>query len=390
MKIFRRLNQRIDYQHIEELYALYNEDPDLYRAYIIANGSQYFFGTEYRYKKGELMYISKYRITFGVSITGKMIKTTSVLQTFMICNKGVYSIIKNKSIPAKPGEFFHFIYNTGDVSRFLSIASSIFKTYCPRLLWVVDMKKEHKPTNFMRLNNRHTNMKDWAKSFYHTNGKTALLYLQYRFESVSVDLPIAGLIKISSRKMAALKKITKNYDFPSSDFLQYMSDHSIEIADLYRFSFALGLQVNAAWSKKRLEYEHNERSKLFIKKTHRDEPLIIGSIFIDFYEKFKDKGLVLFTRTTDLVIEGLKMRHCVGTYTLAVNSQKSAIYHYKGGTLQLSEASGRLYMSQFRAFANQSIDEDLVTEVQKMLEYFNSEIATFEPQTTPLKESATC
>lgn len=70
-----------------------------------------------------------------------------------------------------------------------------------------------------------------------------------------------------------------------------------------------------------------------------------------FHEFQAFSGYEMLKTNHDLTREGKKMKHCVGTYSSAVNSGKSCIYHVHGCTLELRY--GNPIYTKYKELANE-------------------------------------
>ena len=128
----------------------------------------------------------------------------------------------------------------------------------------------------------------------------------------------------------------------------------------------LNVKINAAWTLRRLQEEHDNMSNevTTIMYTESNEYLYIAPEF-KAVSKFIG-GLI--TDTKGLAIEGNKMKHCVAGYSNQVNSGQCAIFHYKNHTLELRKnVEGQLYIRQFKGFANVEAPNQLKQEIQNIL-----------------------
>jgi hypothetical protein len=100
---------------------------------------------------------------------------------------------------------------------------------------------------------------------------------------------------------------------------------------------SLNRKLNATWGFKRLVAEHDEMSFIVTNYLYEatNSDLKIGKSFYEF-ATYLTEGILIQT-SKDLAYEGLKQKHCVGSYADRVNKGSTAIYHYKGYTLQVSE-----------------------------------------------------
>lgn len=155
----------------------------------------------------------------------------------------------------------------------------------------------------------------------------------------------------------------------------YLKDTSL-MAD------ALGEKINCAWSAKRLKLEHDKWAKRVTEVILEFEPLRdlkVNNIF-KLFEEFS--GYELLRTNHELIAEGKRMGHCVGTYSSKVDGGTCGIFRANDCTLELvvqkpyyksdMEFSADLGISdflrvnQYRGFSNDSapsIYQDVVNEL---------------------------
>jgi len=143
--------------------------------------------------------------------------------------------------------------------------------------------------------------------------------------------------------------------------------------DTMKFAGVLGKKINCGWSLKRLNAEHNKWYQEINEVLYKGDlsPLTIA----DRFQRFADySGYTLLASADKLYAEGLINNHCVATYVPKVNSGDCAIFHYKGGTLELSadyQVSGGVRKSQFMDRGNTTVPRSIVNEVVDMIGEYN-------------------
>ena len=144
--------------------------------------------------------------------------------------------------------------------------------------------------------------------------------------------------------------------------------------DTLRMAKTTGNKVNCSWSDKRLKLEHDKWAEIITDVIYidGDRPLIIKDMYIDF-EEFS--GFKLLRTTKEMAIEGKRQNHCVASYINKVDTNKCAIYHVKGFTLELGRKYNKkggttLSMLQFRGIGNSEPDSYLVEEVEHTINEF--------------------
>ena len=178
------------------------------------------------------------------------------------------------------------------------------------------------------------------------------------------------------------KKVLINIENLTAEFRNspYFHDSTIMAA-------SLGKKINCSWGLKRLKQEHDLYSKEIVDVILEFEPLRplnIRSVYKAFAEF---SGFELLTTNHDLIAEGKRMSHCVGTYSSNVNSGACAIFRYKNHTLDVryskpyifkateelspNELKKRLDINQFMGFSNVPAPKELKDEVLEIIDAFN-------------------
>lgn len=165
--------------------------------------------------------------------------------------------------------------------------------------------------------------------------------------------------------------------------------------DTTRMAAALGKTVNCSWSEKRLKQEHDAFSKEITNVILEFEPLKylnVAKVFLDFAEF---SGFDILTTNHELIEEGKRMNHCVGTYSHSVSTGKSGIFRHGGCTLELTysqpyipfserqkegfkEEKRILNIIQYRGYSNVEAPIELTNEVKRLVELFNENIKEYE------------
>jgi len=150
--------------------------------------------------------------------------------------------------------------------------------------------------------------------------------------------------------------------------------------DTRKFAAALGKKINCAWSEKRLKLQHDIWAKEVVNIILEFEELRdlkIHQIYLDFAEFANIK---IFKTNHELIDEGKRMSHCVGTYSRSVDSGESGIYTYGSGTLELGisyfkiDNSKQLYIKQYRGYDNKEVEKEEYNFISDKLKVFNETI----------------
>ena len=156
--------------------------------------------------------------------------------------------------------------------------------------------------------------------------------------------------------------------------------------DTINMADSLGHKINCSWSMKRFKQEHDKWMKEIVEVILEFEPLRnlkLNKAFIDFA---RFSGYEILLTNHDLIAEGKMMNHCVGTYSINVDSGRSGIYRVGGYTLELViskpyvsiddiangvKSEWELTIGQLRGFSNASPPKELDIQVRLMLSKFN-------------------
>jgi hypothetical protein len=182
----------------------------------------------------------------------------------------------------------------------------------------------------------------------------------------------AGLNKYSNEdKLKIWKEMRKVLLYPEK-ITPELFEHHLFI-DTCKMAATLNRKVNCGWGIKRLKAEHDKWSDEITNIILETEPLRdlrIRKVYIEF-QKFS--GFRLLKTNKDLLSEGIKLKHCVGTYINMVDSGTCGIYHVDGGTLQLGYDSSQASVSiiQFRAYKNEDLPIEIKDKVKKVVSDFN-------------------
>ena len=157
--------------------------------------------------------------------------------------------------------------------------------------------------------------------------------------------------------------------------------------DSCRMAQMVGKKVNCSWSEKRLKLEHDNWAKTITQvllETEELRDLKIGLIFKEFAEY---SGFEMLLTNHALMEEGVRMNHCVGTYSSIVDSGQSAIYRVFGCTLELRVSSVRnteTEISTTNLVIGQYMDIGNRRAPQESWNYVNEMLGRFEPSLNSL------
>ena len=143
------------------------------------------------------------------------------------------------------------------------------------------------------------------------------------------------------------------------------------LKDSITLAYKLNKKVNASWSVRRLREEHDEWSKYYTDLVLEiaNEPLNISPVF----KALNDitGGIILDTK--NLALEGKNMGHCVASYSSVINSGRTAIFHIKGHTAEITVNGNELKLRQFNGVRNISAPPLLRSELEGIISKFNTD-----------------
>ena len=208
-----------------------------------------------------------------------------------------------------------------------------------------------------------------------------------------VNHNVAKVLDIAITENQNIKFLWKQYKhlFINLDKLtpEFFKNHLIY--DTCRFAQSFGEKINCAWGEKRIKQLHDTLYKKHIDVILEFEPLLLLSnrtVYLDFA---KFSGYKILLTNHDLIAEGKKQSHCVGTYGPQVNNGSCSIFSIGNYTLDLrygvnwnkrniNEGNPEkvLFISQFRGYGNCDAPKELYAEVNAHLDEFNKDIKKYE------------
>lgn len=179
------------------------------------------------------------------------------------------------------------------------------------------------------------------------------------------------------------KHVLINTDSLTKDFI---IENAHLLKDTLRYADMFGETVNAKWNKKRLKVEHDRMYKKYVDIILEFEPLRELNIRPIYLEFQKYTGFNMLTTNHQLIEEGKKQNHCVGTYVGQVNEGSCAIYtigeytmeirfdkrgHYDNELNRYVKQDRKLHLNQIRGYNNKQAPKDLEEIVKSAIDTFN-------------------
>jgi hypothetical protein len=191
----------------------------------------------------------------------------------------------------------------------------------------------------------------------------------------------------------------ENYSFYDKikiwkEMRQYLVNMENLKADLYtshyfmdacKMAKTLNKKINCSWSQRRLKEEHDAWAKEISYIVLESQPLTdlkIKQIYLDFAHY---SGYEILKTNHDMVHEGIKQHHCVGTYISSVDAGRCGIFRIGDYTLELVHGNNwripaelkpnysTLYIGQLRGVCNRDAPQELKDEVESWIEKFMGE-----------------
>jgi len=201
---------------------------------------------------------------------------------------------------------------------------------------------------------------------------------------------LANILSTAKNKHGDIAFLWKQYKHVliNTDSLTetFLIDNLHILRDTLRYADMFGEKVNAKWGKKRLKEEHDRMYKRYIDIILEFEPireLNIRQVYLDFQEF---TNFHIMKSNHDLIEEGKKQHHCVGTYVNQVNSGSCAIFKIDEYTMDVrfekrgnwddnlkrfQSSPHKLHLNQLRGHGNKPAPKELEEVVNEAIEAFN-------------------
>lgn len=349
---------------VDKLFELYGKDKEKARIYYYLNKSTVNFIITrmvlFEYENGDFR-VAKIVEKIGISSTGKMYTSKKTIEAISYTKRGGFYYFDNKN--GRGGYIKQLTYQLlGDFSRQLTThgvdeVTNGIKALNPvidymtnRFGWIrYVIESLFWSVTFNVINRKKLfNLKAMCRHIYgcpypqakiiheHIRGKGHFNYL--------------GVWKEQKKVLINIESLTKEF------FYNPLFSDSCRMAQM------VGKKVNCSWSENRLKSEHDNWSKVVTQVLLESEDLRdlnISPIFSEFAEY---SGFELLLTNHALLGEGVRMNHCVGTYSNMVDNGQCAIYRVLGCTLELrvsvltDEFTGgiinKLIIGQYMDFGN--------------------------------------
>jgi hypothetical protein len=344
---------------LSTLFNIYSTDKAKAKIYFHLNKGSFTTTRKvlFEYLNGDFKFVVIRKI-YGISSTNKMYSSEKTLESLIYKNKKFYYYNNN---------FNKFIkqlsYN--DVNTFTNQfghSKDVHDYLVQRFGWVRFISEDYS-FNWVSfntiINNKLYNKKSLLRHIYGCPYPVAKFVHDY-------TINCRGYLKY----LPVWKEMRKNLINIENLSIDMFNDSLFQ--DTCRFAQMLGLKVNCSWGLKRLKVEHDKWSKVVIGVLLESEELIDLDVHPMYMEFAEHSGFELLRTNHDLIAEGNRMNHCVGTYSSSVNNGVSGIYRVSGHTLELNRVKNGVRINQFmgRSNVNASIE---------LYEYVKTFIDSFEP-----------
>lgn len=357
---------------LEQLIKIYKDNPYHARIVYMNNSTHYKFKRLVLFKGDDGVSICLFEKKYGISITNRIYSHEKCLGRLNF----------------KGGKFTMSRYGKAYTATLNSI-HSIFRCVGDDIKEVFDdtIIKQHPWMQYLLEDNflltRVSLNTILTKKIF---SKSKALKLEY-----GLPLPIAKAIHTSTSKRVVNTGPYYKHYLKYMDNVETLQRNRLYDNDYFYDTIKMGKilnrKVNCSWSPKRLKSVHDDWAEeiTILVSTLNNRNMRISQHFIDFSYY---SGYEILRTTKEMAEEGLKQKHCVGTYISKVENGNSGIYHIDGYTLELCKNRQKqpLYIGQFRGFENEQAPEDLVNKVQMVLDEYNNYKRYDEPMTAEPKE----
>jgi len=312
---------------VDKLFELYVEDKGKARIYYFLNKANCTFGKHrtvlFEWENGDFRFARIFK-KIGISSSGKM----------YISEKTIEAISYNK----KSG-FYHFDNTSGrggyikqlNYVSLVNFSRCVFKDIVPnpvldymtnRFGWIRNIGE----TGF------------WSITFNVIKRKK-LFNLKAIYRHVyGCPYPQAKIVheyvRNSGSRYLKVWKEQKKYLINIENLKEELFNNPLFI-DTCRMAQMVGKKVNCSWGEKRLKLEHDNWAKEISQVLIETEELRYLKIVKIFREFAEHSGFEMLLTNHALLEEGIRMNHCVGTYSGKVDNGQCAIYRVLGCTLEL-------------------------------------------------------
>ena len=366
---------------IDKLYKAYALDKKKARVLYFNNRNNYSITRVIMFKREngdfEIAHLVE---TLGISITNKMYRREKKIESLIRKGGKFYYVTRTKRVTQLTYSGLRAF--VGQFSSWNNIEDHvIIKSFIKKFSWIRFISEE--PLLHNMAFNSFVRYK-----LYNLNDA-----LKHRFKA---PIPVIKNLKVmfkdyNTTDMMKIWKEMKQVLINIENLKPEISQHHLFI-DTCKMARTLDKKVNCSWSQKRLTQEHDDCSKEItntVLEFEVERELRVNDMFVKFAEV---TGYQLLKTNKELLAEGMKQKHCVGTYIQKVDNGNSGIYHIKGYTLELTfqkifgsynsdkrdydkSAFNYLNVIQFRGKFNKNAPNELHNEIGEKIMAFNKSLA---------------
>ena len=353
---------------IDILFKIYSTDKAKAKIYYHLNKGHFSCTRKvlFEWPNGDFKYSSITK-TYGISINNKMFHSEKTNQSIIYKSKNFYyynNTNKKAYIRTLDLSTLHKFSDTHEFGHYNEI-------------------KEYMTNKFGWMRFLEDNYLFWLVSFNVIQKKklfSTKAMLRHIYQCPYPPAKIAGAYTDKSSKPFKYIKVWKQMRkqlLNIESLREEMMDSQL-FQDSCRMGEMVGEKVNCSWSMKRLKSEHDKWTKIVIDVMLEHEPLkelSVGGAFSDFGRLY---GYEVMRTNHELIAEGKRMNHCVGTYSSYVDAGECGIYHINDGTLDLRQSSnGDLYISQYMEYGNIPVSTDKYKIIQNQLIEYNKRVGKY-------------
>lgn len=366
-----KLIREEDKSHIDSFIELYKENAHKARVKFFNSKEvlQYRRAVLFEYGKNDFEF-TIFRVKYGISVTSRMYHHQKKIMSVIYKGGKFYYICKEKRVgsiicPLTLELLTQFISSAENISSGYYIntnsnrlnvdifspararpvvpsikkESQIFNYMTDRFNWIKTLSEHQlgRTLNFNRVKSEKLfSFKDINRFYYKVPNNIAQIVL---------DSGWSNRIQSPPSKHSRIWQDTLKY----LDGVQNLTTEFIKspyFHDTCIMAKTLGRKVNCSWGLKRLKEEHDKWSREItniILDCEKEYELSIKPIYKAFGAF---SGYHLFRTNKELLFEGIKQDHCVGTYIDRVNRGECAIFHVKGYTLQVTTEKKKNVVTQ--------------------------------------------
>lgn len=336
---------------VNALFELYKKDSYKARVKYFSNKSDYSNSRTVIFHKGNDFEISSFTNTYGISVTNRIYSRQKKVCSIIFKGGKLYHYqnnpkglknVRNLTI----NSLINFIHITeGSYSSnhsYLKEKSKIYVFLLAKFPWIRNLL-EHEITHSISFN------VVISKKLYKHNDILRHMFkvpiniikiIKWIPDAIGIDDDEFNYIRPTNRIRNVTEAINQWKEISGAlDNVQNLTHnlyHHYEFYDTCKLGLKLGLKVNCSWSTKKLKEMHDYWSILhsnILLDCEEESRLKIQDFY---YGLAKYSGWKLLFTNREMLYEGLKQRHCVGSYIDRVEKGECVIFHVEGYTLQVS------------------------------------------------------